>query len=107
MDFSREDFAQREKVNRSLVSIQRVNYDPLMDNNKKLLNLVDIASALEEVASLSIFHQAVPLPQIDFVREIVTKPKTKPEDLLSVEDILLLSSSKGDFYDNLALNQTT
>ena len=107
MDFSREDFAQRGKVKRPLVSIQRKNYNPLMDNNKKLLNLVNIASALEEVAPLSIVHQAVPLPQIDFVREIVTKSKTKPEDLLSVDDILLLSSSKGDFYDNLALNLTT
>ena len=104
MDFSREDFAQRGKVKRPLVPSPRKNYNPLADNNKKLLSLVEIASALEEEAPLSIVHQAVPLPEIDFVREIVTKSQKRPEDLLSVDDILLLSISKCDFYDNLTLN---
>ena len=61
MDFSREDFAQRGKVKRPLVPSPRKNYNPLADNNKKLLSLVEIASALEEEAPLSIVHQAVPV----------------------------------------------
>lgn len=106
MDFSREDFGQRGKKKRPLVSSPRKNYNPLIDNKKKLLSLVEIAAALEQVAPLSIVHQAVPVPEIDFVREIVTNTSKKPENLLSVDDILLLSDSKAAFYDNLAMNLT-
>ena len=45
----------------------------MMDTITKTISLVEIAKALEEVAPLSIIHQAVPTPEIDFVREIVTK----------------------------------
>ena len=106
MDFSREDFAQRGKVKRRLVSTPRRHYNPLVDNTKKLLSLIEIASALEEAAPLSIVHQAVPKPEIDFVREIITKTNTVPVELVSVDDILLLSTSRSDFDENLLHNFT-
>ena len=104
MDFSREDFGQRGKKKRPLVSTPRKGYDPLIDTTTKTISLVEIATALEEVAPLSIVHQAVPTPEIDFVREVVTKNSTVPDDLVSVDDVLLLSETETSFYENLKHN---
>ena len=66
--------------------------------------LVLVCLRLEEVAPLRIFHQAVPTPKIDFVLEIVTKKSTVPDDLVSVDDVFLLSETKPSFFENLQRN---
>ena len=66
--------------------------------------LVLVCLRLEEVAPLRIFHQAVPTPKIDFVLEIVTKKSTVPDDLVSVDDVFLLSETKTSFFENLQRN---
>ncbi|MEO0686479.1 MAG: hypothetical protein AAFY76_15930, partial [Cyanobacteria bacterium J06649_11] len=104
MDFSREDFGQKGKIKRPLVSSPRKLYDPLMDTTTKTISLVEIAKALEEIAPLSIIHQAVPTPEIDFVREIVTKKSMVPDDLVSVDDVLPLSDTETSFFENLQRN---
>ena len=76
----------------------------MIDTTTKTISLVEIATALEEVAPLSIVHQAVPTPEIDFVREVVTKNSTVPDDLVSVDDVLLLSETETSFYENLKHN---
>ena len=49
-NFSREDFGQRGKKKRPLVSTLKNKFNPLVDNNQRLLTLTDIGKALEEVA---------------------------------------------------------
>ena len=66
--------------------------------------LVLVCLRLEEVAPLRIIHQAVPTPKIDFVLEIVTKKSTVPDDLVSVDDVFLLSETKTSFFENLQRN---
>ena len=63
MNFIRKDFGQRGKKKRPLASTSRKVYDPLIDTSTKTISLVEIATALEEVAPLSIVHQAVPSPE--------------------------------------------
>ena len=50
INFSREDFGQRGKKKRPLVSTAKKVFNPLVDCNKKLLSLNDISEALEEVS---------------------------------------------------------
>ena len=50
LNFDREDFGQRGKKKRSLVSAPKKVFNPLRDSNKKLLTLSSIATAIEEVA---------------------------------------------------------
>ena len=64
MNFNRDDFGQRGKKKRSLVGTPKRSFDPISSSNQKLLNLSDIAKALETVAPLSIVFQAVPQPEI-------------------------------------------
>ena len=64
------------------------------------------ASALEEAAPLSIIHPAVLKPEIDFVREIVTQSTKVQTELLSVDAIILLLTSKSDFNEKLSKNFT-
>ena len=66
--------------------------------------LVLVCLRLEEVAPFRIIHQAVPTLKIDFVLEIVTKKSTVPDDLVSVDDVFLLSETKPSFFENLQRN---
>ena len=70
LNFNREDFGQRGKKKRSLVSTPKKVFNPVKDTNIKLLTLSGIAKALEEVAPQSIIFTAVPKPKVDFVREV-------------------------------------
>lgn len=101
INFNREDFAQRGKKKRPLVATPKKVFNPLMDNKKKLLSLTDIAKALKEVAPSSIIHTAVPKPKIDFTREIVNQKAIVPEDLCSIDDVILMSTSTESFKSNL------
>ena len=106
LNFSREDFGQRGKKKRSLVSTPKKKFNPLIDNNKKLLTLTDIGKALEEVAPQSIVFTALPQPKIDFVREVLTNNTAKPDDIASIDDIILMSEDFKSFRENLSKNMT-
>ena len=98
IDFSREDFGQRGKKKRPLVSTPKKVFNPLTDCNKKLINLNDIAEALEEVSPNSIIHTAVAKPEVDFMREVTNIGKP---DAVSVDDVILMSENKEQFKMNL------
>lgn len=101
MDFSREDFGNRGKSKRLIVASPKKKYNPLQDNSKKLLQLSDIAEVLKEVMPNSIVHQAVATPEIDLCREMISSNKIKPSGVLSVNDVIAMSKSKFEFYENL------
>ena len=106
LNFSREDFGQRGKKKRPLVSAPKKKFNPLVDNSRRLLTLTDIGKALEEVAPQSIIFTALPKPKIDFVREVLTKNIPKPADVASIDDIILMSQSIKAFKENLSKNMT-
>ena len=70
-------------------------------------SLDSIATALKEVAPNSIIHSAIPKPEIDFVREFVEPENAvfeatqKPSENISIDDIVLMSNTKTEFYENL------
>jgi hypothetical protein len=105
MNFNRDDFGMRGKKKRSLVGTPKRNFDPIANSSQKLLNLSDIAKALETVAPLSIIFQAVPKPEIDFVREVIAVKKFTTE-LVSVDDVILMSDSIKSFEENLITNMS-
>jgi len=101
--FNREDFGGRGKKKRSLVATPKKVYDPLVNVNKRPLLISDYATALEKIAPTSMLFTAVPKPKIDFVREIITKNNEKPDDIQSIDDVLLVSNTFEEFSKNLKL----
>ena len=95
----------RGKKKRSLVATPKTNYNPLVDTTYKPLKLVDIAEALAKIAPNSILHTAVPKPKIDFVCEVISKP-TPSIDILSIDDVLIMSKNKADFLKNVKESMT-
>ena len=106
LNFSREDFVQRGKKKRSLVDTPKKKYNPLADSNKKLFMLDDVANAIKDIAPNSILHTAVPTPKIDFCREILNPCSDRPNDVLSIDDILIMSEDKTSFMKSLLENMT-
>lgn len=66
-----------------------------------LLN--DFSSGFEEIAPNSILFTAVLKPKIDFVQEIISKPKETDVEVTKIESILKISKSKTEFLENLDL----
>ena len=83
-----------------------MKFNPLIDNNKKLLTLTDIGKALEEVAPQSIVFTALPQPKIDFVREVLANNTAKPDNIASIDDIIFMSEDLKSFRENLSKNMT-
>ena len=105
INFSRDDFAKKGKKKRPLVSTPKKKFNPIM-HCTKILTLAEIAEALKDVAGNSIIHKAVPKPKIDFVREIIGPCVDKSENILSIDDILLLSENITVFQTNLTHKMT-
>ena len=78
------------------------------ENNKKPLQLVYIASALKNIAPESIIHTAVAKPEVDFFIDSTKKSSKEDKnfDCVSVDDLLLMSQSKADFFQHLQDNMT-
>lgn len=107
LNFNREDFGQRGKTKRPLVSTPKKSFNPLVASNRcKMLTLSDIGKALQEVAPESILFTALPKPKVDFVREILTKNTCIPPNVVSIDDILLMSENINTFKANLSKNMT-
>jgi len=100
MNLNRENFGKRGRVSRRLLSTPKKSYEPLEHCNIKALTLTDIATALENVIPTSVLYTAIPKPKIDFLREIVAEVRLD-EKCTSIDDIILMSNSKKEFFDNL------
>lgn len=102
MNFSRDNFSDRGKRKRPLVSTPKKNFDPLQHCGEKLLSLNEIADELKEIILDSILFTAVPKPEIDFDRECLSiSDVTQPSDVYSISDILAMSKTKTEFECNL------
>ena len=106
LNFSTEDFGERGKMKRPLVSTPKKKFNPMVHNNRRLLTLTDIGKAFDAVAPQRIVFTALPKPKIKFVREILTKNIPKPADVASIDDIILMSQIIKSFKENLSKNMT-
>ena len=101
LNFVRDDFALRGKKKKwRLTTKEKKEFDPIFSSNKPL-QLVDVASALEEIAPNSIIHTAVAEPEIDFHIKNEVNSSVPKLEATSLDDIVILSSSKNEFLENL------
>ena len=66
------------------------------------MKLTDIASALESVIPNSTLLTGVPKPEIYFMREGIVAKSSIPTDVISVDDVIVMSDSIKTFYENVA-----
>ena len=71
------------------------------------MKLTDIASALESVIPNSTLLTGVPKPEIDFMREVIVAKSSIPTDVISVDDVIVMSDSIKTFYQNVAEHFTS
>ena len=74
---------------------------PLLDCKVKLLTLTDVAEAVKDIETDLILRTAVPKPEIDYLKEMITKSVSKPDDVSSIDDIFFISSNIEFFFENL------
>ena len=106
LKFEREDFGTRGKKKRPLSTKFKQDYDPLCVCSKQPLQLTEIAVALENIAPDSIIHTAIAKPEVDFFVEESTQCRGKNIEAVCIDDIIILSSSKKEFYENLYKNMS-
>nr|XP_047122892.1 uncharacterized protein LOC124806213 [Hydra vulgaris] len=95
LKFDRDEFGQRGRKKRSLVSNEKRNYSPLVNCDIKLLNLTDIAKAIETVAPHSIITSAVPKPEIYYMEELIVFENVTKPTILTMDDIIVIASDYG------------
>ena len=103
MNLNRDDFRKRGKPSRKVLSTPKKNFKPV-DSIEKVINFNHIVNSLGDLVLTTILSTAVPTPEIDFVREIVSEKKTIAEPPTSIDDLLLTSQSKKEFFENLDVN---
>nr|XP_047127259.1 uncharacterized protein LOC124808307 [Hydra vulgaris] len=95
LKFDRDEFGQRGEKKRSLVSNEKRNYSPLVNCDIKLLNLTDIAKAIETVPPHSIITSAVPKPEIYYMEELIVFENVTKPTILTMDDIIVIASDYG------------
>lgn len=101
MNLNRDDFKKRNKSTRKLISTPKKNFNPIAKNNTAILNFNTIVEALGDMLGVTTLSTAVPKPEIDFFREVLTKQPSLEEQVISLNDIVLMSSSSEEFLKNL------
>ena len=106
LNFDREDFAQRGKKKRPLVTSPKKKFNPLTKSDKKPLSLIDFASVfVEEIVPNSILFTAASKHKTDVVQEIITKWAGETDvEVTSIGSLTIkLSKTKVQFLKNLDL----
>ena len=106
LNFNRVDFAKRGKKRKKMLLTPKQNYNSLINNNRKTLTFLDIATALEKDHSItldSVLSTALLKPKIDFVREVVSMREI-PSNITSTDDIILIPHSVEEFFANIKVN---
>ena len=80
-------------------------FNPISNYSTKL-NLQAVAKALKEIAPNSIIFNAVSKPDIDFSLEVVNNISTWQSNLMSVNDILVMSKDILSFEKNITFHMT-
>jgi len=106
INFKRDDFGTHGKRKRALVSSPKKHYNPLVDCNIKPLSLHDVAEAVESIETDMILHSAVPKPKVSYLQDMIVESAQKPDDVLSIDDIFLMSSNAQTFLNSLQQQMT-
>lgn len=61
-----------------------------------------IAEAVRKIDPENTIQTTIPMPKVDFMREVITANIPKPHDLISIDDIILMSGSIVEFNKNLS-----
>lgn len=108
INFNRDDFSKRGKQVRSINSTPKKEFNPLIKTRSSVkgLSFEDMVKSFEEsnIISNTILSTAVPKPEIDFYREVITKRPIEPEYVPSLDDIITSSNSLVNFFENLQSN---
>lgn len=104
LNLNREDFGKIGKPSKKICSTPKKNYDPLLHSIMKPLSFLDIAKGLEQIIPGSVLYTGVPKPeepQIDFVREVVKTSENITGNLISIDDVIIMSKSEDEFLKNI------
>ena len=88
---------------KTLLTIPKKNYDPLVQLQKRPLDFHDFSDKLKDIIPGSALYTAVPKPKVDFVRETLSTNETKSE-LPDIDDYLVLSRTCDEFFANIKEN---
>ena len=80
MNLNRDDFGKRGKSSRKVLSTPKKEFKPV-SSTEKVLNFNHIVKSLGNLVNTTILSTAVPMPEIDFEREVIStgeKSATKP-----------------------------
>ena len=110
MNLNRDDFGKRGKSSRKVLSTPKKEFKPV-SSTEKVLNFNHIVKSLGNLVNTTILSTAVPMPEFDFEREVIStreKSATKltgPDQLpTSIDDLLIASNSKKSFFENIDVN---
>eukprot|EP00111_Clytia_hemisphaerica_P001069 TCONS_00003065-protein len=108
MNLNRDDIRKRgKKQQRKLLATSKKNYKPICDDNDdggKILNFNSVIDSLGDMVYGTTLCMAIPKPEIDFVREVISKKPVIENPPISVDDVLMMSQSKKVFFENLKAN---
>lgn len=101
MKLNRDDFSKRHSPSKRMNNTPKKQYNPLQSCSLKKLSFHDIVDALgDDLIYNTTLSTAIPQPKIDFVREVLTE-KSVFDDMISVDDIILMSCDEESFFKNL------
>ena len=98
MNLNRDDFSKRGKSTKKFISTPKKNYNPMSKVGVKPLTFHGIVDTLGDLVNNTVLSTAIPKPKIDFVREILSERPILTEPVVSIDDVLLMSSSKTEFF---------
>ena len=101
MKFKRDDFGNRGKKRRGLVTTPKSVFMQLDMSTLKPLNLTDVAAALEKVIPDRTLVTGVPKAKIYLMRSITDCSSSKPNDIVSIDDNIVMSNYIHDFHQNV------
>ena len=103
LNFSRDNFAKREKKKKKMLSIPKRIYDLLINNNQKTSSFLDIATPVKKATPDSVLSAALLKPKIGFVRKVVSMREVSL-NITSIDDIILIPLSIEEFFANIKVN---
>lgn len=108
INFNRDDFSKRGKQVKKINSTPKKEFNPLINSRTSVsgLSFEEMIKSFEEsnIISETILSTAVPKPEIDFYREVMTKQSIEPESVLSLDDVITSSKTLVEFFENMRLN---